>query len=264
LSDLPHQDSQDDNRNHVDVVTLQPRCRRRTRTGAQEVQDSEAGEAAASNGQYGQAQQAADGAQITFVIATSGDKGSADPAMTSERLAQIREAEECAAAAALGVDDVVFLRYKDGELSPTLALRRDITRLIRMKKPDVVVTLDPTVYWYGTRGINHPDHRAIGAATLEAIFPTARDRLNFIEHERDEGLAPHKVKAVYIAGAAEPTVTVDVTTAVERQIQALYAHKSQISDMEKMAQRIRERSLDPNAPPEYPRRIEKFRVINLR
>ena len=207
---------------------------------------------------------AADGADITFLIATSGDKGSADPAMTHERLAEIREQEEREAAAVLGVKEVVFLRYKDGELYPTLELRRDITRIIRMKKPDIVVTLDPTVFWRGTGGINHPDHRAIGAATLEAVFPTARDRLNFIEHERDEGLDTHKVSTVYIAGAAEPTHTVDVTDAIERQIQSLYAHKSQIADMDKMAQRLRERSLDPNSPPEYPRRIEKFRVITMR
>ncbi len=206
----------------------------------------------------------ADGAEITFVIATSGDKGSADPAMTHERLSEIREQEERDAAAALGVKGVVFLRYKDGELYPTMALRRDITRMIRLKKPNIVVTLDPTVFWRGTRGINHPDHRAIGAATLEAVFPTARDRLNFIEHERDEGLETHKVSTVYIAGAAEPTHTVDVTDSVERQIQSLRAHKSQISDMDKMAERIRERSLDQDSPPEYPRRIEKFRVITMR
>ena len=207
---------------------------------------------------------AADGAEITFLVATSGDKGSADPEMTHQRLAAIREDEEREAAAALGVNDVVFLRYKDGELFPTLDLRRDITRIIRMKKPDIVVTLDPTVFWRGGGGINHPDHRAIGAATLEAIFPTARDRLNFIEHERDEGLETHKVGTIYIAGAAEPTHTVDVTDSVERQIESLRAHKSQISDMDKMAERIRERSLDPNSPPEYPRRIEKFRVITMR
>ena len=206
---------------------------------------------------------AADGAEITFVVATSGDKGSADPEMTQERLAEMREGEERNAAAALGVKEVVFLRYKDGELYPTLELRRDITRMIRLKKPEVVVTLDPTV-WYSSRGINHPDHRAIGAATLEAIFPTARDRLNFIEQERDEGLETHKVGTVYIAGATEPTLTVDVTDAIETQIESLRAHKSQISDMDKMAERIRERSLDPNSPPEYPRRIEKFRVINMR
>lgn len=207
---------------------------------------------------------AADGASITFVIATSGDKGSADPQMTAEKLAQIREQEEREAAAALGVKQVIFLRYKDGELFPTLELRRDITRLIRLKKPDIVVTLDPTVFWYETRGINHPDHRAIGAATLESVFPTARDRLNFIELERDEGLKPHKTLTVYIAGAAQPTLTVDVSNAIETQIRALQAHKSQIADMDKMAERIRQRSLDPASPPEYPRHIEKFRVINLR
>lgn len=206
---------------------------------------------------------AADGADITFVIATSGDKGSADPDMTHEGLAEIREAEERQAAAALGVKDVVFLRYKDGELFPTLELRRDITRMIRLKKPDVVVTLDP-MRWYSSRGINHPDHRAIGAATLEAVFPTARDRLNFIEHERDEGLDTHKVSTVYIAGAVEPTLNVDVTDAIERQIESLRAHKTQIADMDKMADNIRKRSLDPNSPPEYPRRIERFHVINMR
>ena len=206
---------------------------------------------------------AADGAHITFVVATSGDKGSADPDMTQERLAEIREAEERQAAAALGVKDVVFLRYKDGELFPTLELRRDITRMIRLKKPDVVVTLDPT-RWYSSRGINHPDHRAIGAATLEAVFPTARDRLNFIEHERDEGLEPHKVSTVYIAGAVEPNVTLDVTDAIEGQIESLRAHKTQIKDMDRMAENIRKRSLDPNAPPQYPRHIERFHVINMR
>ena len=205
---------------------------------------------------------AADGAEITFVLATSGDKGSPDPDMTHARLAEIREREEREAAAALGVKEVVFLRYGDGELVADLALRRDITRMIRLTKPDIVVTNDPTV-WYTRRGINHPDHRAIGAATLEAIFPTARDRLNFVEHERDEGLAPHKVRTVYIAGAAEPDTTVDVTDSIETQIQALRAHKSQISDMDKMAEHLRTRSLDPQSPPEYPRHIERFRVIKL-
>ncbi|MYD39513.1 MAG: PIG-L family deacetylase, partial [Chloroflexi bacterium] len=171
---------------------------------------------------------------------------------------------ERAAAAVLGVNEVVFLRYKDGELYPTLELRRDITRIIRLKKPEIVVTLDPTVYWRGAGGINHPDHRAIGDATLAAVFPTARDRLNFLEHERDEGLETHKVARVYIAGALEPTTSINVTDSVETQIESLRAHKSQIADMDKMAERIRGRSLDPNAPAEYPRHIERFRVIHMR
>jgi LmbE family N-acetylglucosaminyl deacetylase len=206
---------------------------------------------------------AAHGADITFVIATSGDKGSADPLMTHEKLITVREEEERCAAAVLGVRDVIFLRYPDGELFPTLVLRRDLTRIIRLKKPDVVVTLDPTVYWWGTTGLNHPDHRAIGAATLEAVFPTARDRLNFIELERDEGLEPHKTRQVYIAGTASPTVTVDVTDTIETQIRSLYEHKSQIPDMNAMAERLRSRRLDPDAPAEFPRYVEHFRVITF-
>ena len=206
---------------------------------------------------------AMDGAEITFVLATSGDKGSADPEMTHEKLAEIREEEERLAAKALGVKEVIFLRYKDGELFPTLELRRDIVRMIRMTKPDVVVTCDPKRFWYGTGGINHPDHRAIGAATLEAVFPTARDRLNFLEMERDEGLEAHKALTIYIAGAEEPTLKFDITDSIETKIRSLHEHKSQISDMEAMAKRLRERAVDPESPVEYLRYVEHFRVINL-
>jgi LmbE family N-acetylglucosaminyl deacetylase len=206
---------------------------------------------------------AAEGAEIIFVLATSGDKGSAERDMTSQKLIEIREEEERRAAAVLGVKEVIFLRHLDGELQPTLDLRRTLTRLIRIKKPDVVVTTDPTAFWYGTTYINHPDHRAIGVAALEAVFPTARDRLNFIELERDEGLYPHKVRHVYIAMAAEPTVAVDVTGHIDIKIKALREHKSQISDMERMAERIRQRSLDPRTPEDFPRYIENFRVITL-
>ena len=153
---------------------------------------------------------AAEGAEITFLMATSGDKGSADPEMTHEKLIAIREEEERNAAAVLGVKEVIFLRYPDGELAATLGLRRDITRVIRQKKPDMVVTTDP-MNWYSERSINHPDHRAIGEATLAAVYPTARDRLNFIELEREEGLAVHKTQQVYIAGAHNPNKKVDVT-----------------------------------------------------
>lgn len=205
---------------------------------------------------------AATGADITFVLATSGDKGSADPAMTSARLVEIREEEERRAAAVLGVREVVFLRYADGELTPGSALRRDLARLIRLKQPDIVVTCDP-MSWYDDTHINHPDHRAIGEATLAAVYPIARDRLNFIELERDEGLPTHKVQQVYIAGATRPTRKVDVTAYIETQIAALREHKSQIADMDRMAERLRERRLDPEAPEDAPRYIESFRVITL-
>jgi LmbE family N-acetylglucosaminyl deacetylase len=205
---------------------------------------------------------AAEGAEIVLVVATSGDKGSSDPEMTHQKLAALREVEQRNAAAVWGAKDVIYLRYPDGELQPTLELRRDITRLIRAKQPDIVVTLDPTVFWYGTTGINHPDHRAIGAATLEAVFPTARDRLNFIELERDEHLAPHKTRQVYIAGTQSPTTKVDVTAFLETKIRALHEHKSQIPDMAAMEERQRTNK-DPEAPEEFLRYVEHFRVITF-
>ncbi|MEQ8677498.1 MAG: PIG-L deacetylase family protein [Aggregatilineales bacterium] len=205
---------------------------------------------------------AAEGADVTFVLATSGDKGSGDLEMTHERLIEIREQEERNAAAALGVNEVIFLRYPDGELEPNLQLRRDVTRVIRMKKPDAVVTIDPERV-YGREYINHPDHRAIGTAVIDAVYPTARDHLNFIELARDEGLAPHKVKYVYLSGPKEVTTRVDVTHFIETKINALREHKSQISDMEGMASRIRERTIDPESSVDQPRHIESFFVITL-
>jgi LmbE family N-acetylglucosaminyl deacetylase len=131
-----------------------------------------------------------------------------------------------------------------------------------LKQPDVVVTCDPTVFWFGTRAVNHPDHRAIGEATLDAVYPTARDRLNFIELERDEGLEPHKVKQLYICGTDTPTIKVDVTDYLETKITSLREHKSQIADMEAMAERIRG-NRDPESPAEYPRYVDNFRVITF-
>jgi LmbE family N-acetylglucosaminyl deacetylase len=201
-------------------------------------------------------------AEITFLMATSGDKGSADPEMTHAKLIDIREEEERRAAAVLGVNEVIFLRYPDGELTADLALRRDITRTIRQKKPDVVVTTDP-INWYSERSINHPDHRAIGEATLAAVYPTARDRLNFIELERDEGLEVHKTRQVYIAGAQTPNKKVDITDFLETQINSLREHKSQIKDIDELAGRLREWKRDPQSPDESPRQIESFHVVTF-
>jgi LmbE family N-acetylglucosaminyl deacetylase len=206
---------------------------------------------------------AAEGAEVTFVLATSGDKGSEDPEITSEQLQVIREEEERKAAAALGVKEVVFLRHPDGMLQATLELRRELSRMIRLKQPDVVVTSDPTM-WYRERYVNHPDHRAIGEAALAAVFPASRDRLTFVELERDEGLQPHKVDYLYIAGAVNPTKIVDVTDYIETKIDSLREHKSQIKDIEATATRIREWTLDPDAPDDAPpRHIERFHVIKF-
>ena len=112
-----------------------------------------------------------EGHDVVYVLLTSGDKGSDDPEMTPERLAATREAEQREAARILGASDVIFMRCPDGELEPNLELRREIVRVIRRLKPDVVVCQDPTVRWVDTQYINHPDHRAAGERDPAAVFP---------------------------------------------------------------------------------------------
>ncbi|HML21776.1 MAG TPA: PIG-L family deacetylase [Aggregatilinea sp.] len=205
---------------------------------------------------------AAEGKHIIFVMATSGDKGSGDVNMHSDQLIALREAEERAAAARLGVKEVIFLRYLDGELQPTLDLRRQLTRLIRLKRPDTVVASDPSGRWYGTGYLNHPDHLAIAEAALDAVFPSARDHLTFPELYRREGLQPHKVKQVYMCLPTQPTVKIDVTDYLETKIAALREHVSQIGDMDEMARRQRE-GVDREWIGDGPRYSESFRVFQL-
>ena len=174
---------------------------------------------------------AARGAEVTYVVITNGNKGSEDPEMTSTRLAEIREAEQRAAGRILGVKNFEFLGYEDGYLVHTLDLRRDITRLIRKYRPDVVVTFDPTARFMFDAYANHPDHRAAGDATVDAIFPSARDRLTFPELLVD-GLEPHKVRQLWMGsgGAANANVWVDITETIELKKKALAAHPSQLSE----------------------------------
>ncbi len=206
-----------------------------------------------------------EGKQLIYVLATSGDKGSDDASMTPERLITIREAEQRAAAECAGArpEDVIFLRMPDGELMPDLTLRRILTRVIRQQKPDVVVTNDPTTRWTRFGGINHPDHIAIGHAVLDAVYPTARDRLNFIELWRDEGLDVHKVRQVYLAGTQDPNVKVDITALMDRKLEAIKQHKSQVKDVPGMEKRLRD-SRDPDYIDDAPRYTESYRLLTLR
>lgn len=180
------------------------------------------------------------GREVYYLVCTRGDKGSADPEMLPGRLMKIREAEQRAAAEVLGVKQVGFLHFRDGELTPTLELRGEIVHAIRMLRPDVVLTHDPATL-YSEQSINHPDHRAVGQAALDAIYPTARDRLQFPEHMA-EGLEPHKVKEVYLWGSLSPNHWVDITPSFDRKIQALVKHESQISDPSGIRQRMQERA----------------------
>lgn len=182
----------------------------------------------------------AEGKEVFYLVCTRGDKGSDDPNMTSERLSQIREQEQRNAVAEIGGKEVNFLDFKDGELAPTYQFREAIVREIRRVRPYTVVTHDPT-HVYSDQGINHPDHRAVGTAVLDSVFPTARDRLNYLQHEV-EGLKPHKVREILLWGAQEPNHWVDIGPAIDKKVAALSQHKSQIGDHDKLRERMAERA----------------------
>jgi LmbE family N-acetylglucosaminyl deacetylase len=203
------------------------------------------------------------GREIEYCLLTRGDKGADDAETDPVALAHLREAEQRAAAAVLGVRQVRFLDLPDGYLTPDLALRKQVVRVLRQARPDIVVTCDPTNFFPSDRYINHPDHRAAGQATLDAVFPAAGSALFFPELMRDEGLAPHKVRQVYVAMPQTPNTLVDVTAFIERKIAALREHRSQIPDPAGLEARIRERLLDPAGPPDAPRYVERFRLIDL-
>jgi LmbE family N-acetylglucosaminyl deacetylase len=168
------------------------------------------------------------GAQITYVIVTNGAAGSNDPNQDLNELVRMREAEQRAACAVLGIQEVIFLGYADGTLQPTLELRRDLTRIIRQLKPDRVVCGDPAAVLYGDSYINHPDHRAAAEAAIYAVFPSAVTRPIFPELLA-EGYEPHQVREVYIsADAAHVNTYVDISSTLERKIEALRCHKSQL------------------------------------
>ena len=202
------------------------------------------------------------GHQIFYCLLTCGDKGTKDLTLESDKLCVIRQLEQRAAANVLGVQEVLFLNHPDGCLQADINLRRDITRVIRTVRPDILVTCDPQTLFTINGGLNHPDHRAAGQATLDAVFPSARDHLSFIELWKDEKLEPHIVREVWVCGTLQPDVILDVTQTWETKICALYEHKSQIGDPEQFALRMRNRRT-ADSTPEKPRYEEKFRHLIL-
>jgi LmbE family N-acetylglucosaminyl deacetylase len=179
-----------------------------------------------------------EGSEGWLVCCTSGDQGGEDAAMDPLELAALRETEQRAAAAVIGYRDVSFLHQPDGALVNDLALRELLVREIRTVRPDAVLTSDPEVLFHGDGGINHTDHRAAGMAAVDAVFPAARNPMAFPWLVR-EGLEAHKVRRVYCFWSNQPNAWVDVGSVLERKIDALRAHASQIREPEALAERIR-------------------------
>ena len=162
--------------------------------------------------------------------------------VTPEQLAATRTAEQRAAADILGVAEIVHLGYPDGYLQPTLDLRRDITRQIRRFRPDLVITQNPQRRLDRNPFIGHPDHLATGEATLAAVYPAARDHLNFPELWTEERLEPWKVRQVLVTGVEQPNLWIDVGDTFEtRAGGAILAHASQV-DPDEVEERMRERA----------------------
>ncbi len=199
------------------------------------------------------------GSEVSYLILTNGNKGSDDPTMTPEKLTTLRRQEQQAAANVLGVKQVIYLDEPDGELRPTLDLRRRVVTEIRRYKPDAVITLDPSRYFYGNDYINHADHRAAGEVAIDAVFPAAR---NLMYHPEllAEGLLPHTVKEVYLAGGEPPTAWIDISELLDTKIKAILCHASQIKEPDDLAKHVKERSL---AVDQYGREVfrEEFRVM---
>ncbi|MBU2611114.1 MAG: PIG-L family deacetylase [Chloroflexi bacterium] len=172
------------------------------------------------------------GCRIVSVVITSGDAGSNDAGKTTTdkpALARRRAEEQLAANAILGIQETVFLGYPDGELEATLSLRHDLTRLIRLHKPEAVVIGDPHGVFYGNGYINHPDHRAAAQAALYAVFPSAGTRLIFTDL-LEAGYEPHNASRLYVHGAEKSDTWVDIGDTIEVKIEALKKHVSQLGD----------------------------------
>ncbi len=200
---------------------------------------------------------------LSYTLLTCGDKGSEDSSISADELCQIRHEEQLAAANIIGVNRVSFLDLPDGYLVPTLELRREVVRIIRTLKPDILVTCDPTQYYIGDGYINHPDHRYAGQVVLDAVFPAAGNSRYFPELLEVDKLQPHSPREVWISLPSNPNVTLDITDSWEIKLRALKQHRSQIGDIDKFEARMRSRRTEDSTDKE-PRFEERFRRVKYR
>ncbi len=213
------------------------------------------------------------GCRVTVVLVTSGNVGTHDPRYTREEIARVREEESRAAAGVLGIAEFVFLGRNDCEVANTIDLRRELVREIRKHRPEVVLCGDPQSLFMGDRYVNHPDHRAAGAAALDAAFPCAEMELLWPELG-----TPHKVRAIYVSSTLSPNTWIDVTETIDLKIEALRRHASQMNgwdpeemvrgwardEAKKAAPRDRGSKKGTTRSPRGLRYAEAFRVMRIR
>lgn len=173
---------------------------------------------------------ALEGHKVDYCLLTKGEKGINDNYPKTKNIIFLREKEQELAAGILGVNSIQYLSYEDGMLIPNLEARKNIVRIIRKLKPNIVVTCDPTNYYLNDNYLNHPDHRAAGQIVVDAVFPAAQNKLFFPEL-LSEKLNPHHVEEVWLSLPKEANITLDVTETWPLKIQALEQHASQIGNV---------------------------------
>jgi LmbE family N-acetylglucosaminyl deacetylase len=179
------------------------------------------------------------GIEVAYVFCTNGDQGGEESGFTKEEMPAIRQREQRAAGAAIGVSDITFLNYVDGHLEATLGLRKDLVRQIRISQPDRMVCQSPERNW-DRIGASHPDHLAAGEAAIQAVYPDARNPFAFTDLLKDEGLQPWRVKEIWVSAFANPDHYVDITDTFGLKIKALQAHASQTAHNENLETIVRE------------------------
>jgi LmbE family N-acetylglucosaminyl deacetylase len=202
----------------------------------------------------------AKGVDVAYCLVTSGDAGGDGSTHTKEERTEIREREQRAAALEVGVTNLTFLRWPDGQVEPTFLLRREISRVIRTHKPDLVITQSPERNYERIRA-SHPDHLATGEATLRAVYPDARNPHAFPELVR-EGLAPHSVPLVWLSGGV-PTMVVDITKRFDQKYAALSRHESQVGSIKDLKKMLKTwaRTIASNAGLKKDRLAEGYKVV---
>lgn len=193
---------------------------------------------------------------VYYVLATSGDKGTHDPALTPQELAALREQEQREACRVLGVKEVVFLAYQDGFLRADDEFRGQIVRLLRRYRPDVVLT------WDGFRsGFNHSDHRAVGIAVRDAVYPAVRDHL-YYPQDKDDGLEAHRVNEMLLIGSEDRDYDVDISGQMEKKLDAVLCHRSQLGD--RSPEEVRRAWQQRMGAPRNGRLVESFKWVRIR
>lgn len=197
-----------------------------------------------------------EGWEFHYLICTDGSKGTEDPEMTPDKLVPLRRHEQREAVEVVGGKSVEFLDFVDGELKYAPEFMRAVVRKIRTLKPYAVFSHDPNQI-VRNQFINHPDHRCVGEVALDAVYPIARNGPSFPEL-RDEGLMPHSVSEVYLWTASEVNCEIDITDVMDKKLEALSKHRSQIADFAETAERVK--SFWKNEEGRY---VERFRRIQL-